>query len=243
MFVDRLVMLTKALRPLPEKRHGAQGPRAPAAPTRPASRHRSRGSRVRRRARDDPGRSAPTWTTRVRRGRDAGPADDRGWRDGAAVRDAPPGPRHGPAPADLARAVPEAPVGRRARTRLRDRTQLPQRGRRVEVQPRVHDARALPGLRGLRDGYGRHPRLRAGERARSPDRCRSRSATTRSTSAASGGGSRSSAASRKPSARRSRSIVRISHSSPNATTCRSTPCGRPASSSSSCSRSFPWSRT
>ena len=51
-----------------------------------------------------------------------------------------------PVPAHRARAVPQAPGGRRLRARLRDQPQLPQRGPVDAAQPRVHDARALPGL-------------------------------------------------------------------------------------------------
>ena len=57
------------------------------------------------------------------------------------------GPR--PLPADRHRAVPQAPDRRRARARLRDRQELPQRGRRHDAQPRVHDARVVRGLRRL----------------------------------------------------------------------------------------------
>ena len=145
-----------------------QGSRAPTATALPPPRDRPRraeaaGRRARGHAARDPrvpGRA------RLRRGRDAGAADDRGRGDGASVRDAPPRSRHGPVPADLARAAPEAPARGRPRTRLRDRAELPQRGRGLEVQPRVHDARALPGLRRLRDDDGGHARSRAGERAR-----------------------------------------------------------------------------
>ena len=54
-------------------------------------------------------------------------------------------------------AVPEAPDRRRLRARLRDQPQFPQRGALDAAQPRVHDARAVPGVRGLPrpDGLGR----------------------------------------------------------------------------------------
>ena len=62
-----------------------------------------------------------------------------------------------------ARALPQAPRGRRVRQGVRDRAQLPQRRHLAAPQPRVHDTRALPGLRrlpghhgGLR-GAGRRP--------------------------------------------------------------------------------------
>ena len=48
------------------------------------------------------------------------------------------------------RALPEAADRRRPRARLRDRQGLPQRGRLAQAQPRVHDARVVRGVRGLR---------------------------------------------------------------------------------------------
>ena len=60
----------------------------------------------------------------------------------ALDRDALPAHRH--------RAVPQAADRRRPRAGLRDRQGLPQRGPVAQAQPRVHDARALPGLRRLR---------------------------------------------------------------------------------------------
>ena len=53
-------------------------------------------------------------------------------------------------PAHRDRAVPQAPDRRRPRARLRARQGLPQRGRLAQAQPRVHDARVVRGLRGLR---------------------------------------------------------------------------------------------
>ena len=52
-------------------------------------------------------------------------------------------------PAHRAGAVPEAAHRRRHRAGVRDQPQLPQRGDLDAAQPRVHDARVLPGLRGL----------------------------------------------------------------------------------------------
>ena len=52
------------------------------------------------------------------------------------------------------RAVPEAADRRRPRARLRDRQGLPQRGRQLQAQPRVHDARVVRGLRRLRERHG-----------------------------------------------------------------------------------------
>ncbi len=144
-----------------------EGPRPPAAAAVPAPRDRSRlpagGRRPREGAPHDP--LVPR-RARVRRGRDARPAEHRRRRDGQALRHAPRGARHRPVPADLARAVPEATARRRARARVRDRPQLPQRGDRPQPQPRVHDARALSVVRGLRDRDADHPRARAAIRAR-----------------------------------------------------------------------------
>ena len=72
-----------------------------------------------------------------------------GGATGQAVHDAPQRARPGAVPAHRARAVPEAPRGRRLRAGVRDRSGVPQRGHRHPPQPRVHDARAVPGLRRL----------------------------------------------------------------------------------------------
>ena len=86
---------------------------------------------------------------RLPRGRDADDAADRRRRAGAAVRDASQRARHAAVPAHRARAVSEAADGRRHRARLRDQPQLPERGDLDAAQPRVHDARVLPGLQRL----------------------------------------------------------------------------------------------
>ncbi len=52
-----------------------------------------------------------------------------------------------PLPAHRHRALPQAADRRRPRARLRARQGLPQRGRVVQAQPRVHDARVVRGLR------------------------------------------------------------------------------------------------
>ena len=61
-----------------------------------------------------------------------------------------------PVHADRAGAVPEAPRRGRARARVRDRALLPQRGHQHAAQPRVHDARVLPGVRDVRRPDGLH---------------------------------------------------------------------------------------
>ena len=134
-------------------------------------------------ARADRQRRAPrARRRRLRRGRDADPAAALRRRVRAAVRDAPQRARPDALPADRDRALPQAPDRRRARARLRDRQGLPQRGRLVQAQPRVHDARVVRGLRRLprHDGPDGAAR-RARRRARRSARRRSRSAATRST--------------------------------------------------------------
>src|SRR5204863_141724 len=68
----------------------------------------------------------------------------------APVQDTPQRARHGPVPADRARAVPEAPRRRRRGARLRDQPKFPQRGNFNAAQPRIHDdgvVLRVPGLR------------------------------------------------------------------------------------------------
>ncbi len=67
-----------------------------------------------------------------------------------ALHHAPQRARPRPVPAHRHRAVPEAARRRRPRAGLRDRQGLPQRGRVVQAQPRVHDAGVVRGLRRLR---------------------------------------------------------------------------------------------
>ena len=85
------------------------------------------------------------------------------------VRHAPQRARHAPLHADRARALPEAPRRGRARARLRDRPLLPQRGHQHAAQPRVHDARVLPGVRDVRRPDGLH-RGAAARHRRAPRR-------------------------------------------------------------------------
>ena len=124
------------------------GSRPAAATPIPPPHHRSRGASVRRRAGDRPPHDATgAGRSRVHRGRNARPPGHRRRRVGEAVHDASQRAGHRPQAPDLARAVPEAVVGRWARADLRDRQELPQRGHRPRTQPGVHDARALRGLR------------------------------------------------------------------------------------------------
>ena len=97
---------------------------------------------------------------RFRRGRDARAAAALRRRVRAPVRHPPQRARARPLPAHRDRALPQAAHRRRARARLRDRQGLPQRGRLVQAQPRVHDARVVRGLRRLprHDGADRDAR-------------------------------------------------------------------------------------
>ena len=176
-------LLSKSLRPMPEKFHGLTDVETRyrkrfldlmvnddvARGVREARPHHQGDPRL-------PGRA------RLRRGRDAGAAAALRRRPGAAVRHAPQRARAGPLPAHRHRAVPEALHRRRHRPRLRDRQGLPQRGRELQAQPRVHDAGDLRGLRRLqpRHGHGGGDDRRRGARGRR--RSRSSSAATRSTS-------------------------------------------------------------
>ena len=98
---------------------------------------------------------------RVRRGRDADAAARPRWCGGAAVHDPPQRLRPGHVPSHRDRAVTSSGRRRWHRAGLRDRPQLPQRGRRLDPQPRVHDARGLRGLRRLRHDWPTDPRHRA----------------------------------------------------------------------------------
>jgi hypothetical protein len=125
----RLVLLTKSLRPLPDKWHGLTDVEAalPPALRRPRGQpRRPRG--VRQALEASCAASASSSTPRLPRGRDADDAPDHRRRRGAAVRHPPQRARHEAVHAHRARALPQAPGGRRVRARLRDQPQLPQRG-------------------------------------------------------------------------------------------------------------------
>ena len=161
------LLTAKSLRPLPDKHRGISDPEArvrqryldlavnPAARSRLIA--RSAAIRAVRDTLDD---------LRLPRGGDADPADHPRRRQRAAVPHPHQRLRPRPVPADRARALPEAADGRRDRQDLRDRPQLPQRGRRRDPQPRVHHARGVPGVRRLhhhaRRGAGADHLRRAG---------------------------------------------------------------------------------
>ena len=118
---------------------------------------------------DRRGHPAAPRRRRLRRGRDADPPGPLRRRLRTAVRHPPQPAEPGSLPPDRDRALPEAPDRRRPRAGLRDRPRLPQRGRRLQAQPRVHDAGVVRGLRRLprHDGTVREPdRGRRGGRAR-----------------------------------------------------------------------------
>ena len=127
---QELRLLGKSLRPLPEKWHGLTDVEA---------RYRQRyldliandevRATFRLRARSHPAHPRFLRRARLPRGRDADDAAGRRRRRGAAVRHASQRARHGPLPAHRSRALPQAPAGRRLRSRLRDQPHLPQRGR------------------------------------------------------------------------------------------------------------------
>ena len=172
VFVQRWAMLTKALRPLAREVGGPAGSRSAAtSPVSASDQRRSPPPGVpgaRGGAQDDAPGARRTWVRRVR-GADA--ADDRGRRERPAVHDASPRARHPVEAADQPGAVSEADARRRCRAGLRARPQLPQRGHRPRSQPRVHDARGLPGLRRLPHDDGALGDARAGMRPRGqPDR-------------------------------------------------------------------------
>ena len=152
-----LPFLAKALLPPPEKWHGLadveiryrqryvdlmRQPRG-AADLPGAQRHGERDAPL-------PGRA------RLRRGRDADDAAHRRRRAGAALRDPPQRPGHGPLPAHRAGAVPEAAGGGRPGAGLRDQPELPERGDLVDAQPRVHHAGVLHRVLRLPRRHGHH---------------------------------------------------------------------------------------
>ena len=142
---------------------------------------------------------------RLRRGRDADAAAGARRRRGPAVHHAPERLRPGHDPADRARALPQARGGRRRRPRLRDRPDLPQRGRRLHALARVHDAGVLRGLRRpvhRRRPDARHHRQR-GRGVRGGATAGRLPRPARSTSPASGAGCRSPTRWPRRSARRS----------------------------------------
>ena len=156
LFAESWTLLTKSLRPLPEKFHGLQDARPATAsatstwsptPRWPGSFAGARQARlVHAPLPGEPG---------LRRGRDAHPAAAPRRRAGPSVRHAPQRARHRPLPAHRPRAVPQAVAGGRLRQDLRDRaSNFRNEGISLDPQPRVHHDGALLGLRGLQRHHG-----------------------------------------------------------------------------------------
>ena len=176
--VEQLRLLVKSLRPLPDKWHGLADTE---------TRYRQRyvdlivndASRevFRTRTRDRALSARLPRCARFPRSRDADDAADSRRRGRAAVHDASQRARSGHVSAHRAGAVSEAAGRRRLRARVRDQPQLPQRGPVDPAQSRIHDARAVPGVRRLsrphgldREGDPRAGRRRARLAARSSTR-------------------------------------------------------------------------
>ena len=148
--------------PRPGRRRGA----LPAALRRPDGQPRRARRRAAARAHDRVAGGAYLDGGGIHRGRDADPAAALRRRERAPVHDAPQRARPHVLPARRHRAVSQAADRGRARARLRARQGLPQRGRLVQAQPRVHDGRVVRGLRRLRRRHAAHRGVRRRERAR-----------------------------------------------------------------------------
>ena len=145
--VTALRLLTKSLRPLPDKFHGMADQE---------QKYRQRyvdliadeAARVRFVARSKAVSLDPQLHGRARLpgGGNADAAPDPGWCQRPALHHPP--QRAGPAdvPAHRARALPQAPAGGRLRAGVRDQPQLPQRRHQRPPQPRIHDDGVLCGL-------------------------------------------------------------------------------------------------
>ena len=155
LFAERWAMLTKALRPLPEKWHGLQDPDL-----------QQRRRYLHLITDEAPRRAVLARAAVLRTIRSV--LEERGFVEfegpilqtvagGANARPFathPPRARHPDEAPDLARALPEADARGRLRPRVRAGPQLPERGHRPRPQSGVHDARGLRGLRRLRHDDG-----------------------------------------------------------------------------------------
>ena len=163
--VDRLELLAKNRRPLPDTFHGLTD-----VETRYRQRYldllmneESRATALAPRARSSR-RSAPTSTARA-----SSRSRRRSSSRATAARFAEPFVTHSneldarPLPADRGRALPQAADRRRPREGLRARQGLPQREHLVQALARVHDARVVRGIRRLPRHDGAH---RGARRAR-----------------------------------------------------------------------------
>ena len=140
-------LLTKSLRPLPDKFHGMTRPGAEVPPALCGPDHRRDRARPLRGPQQghqlDP---QPHGRARLPGGGNADAAPDPGRRQCQALRHPPQRARPADVPAHRARAVPEAAGGGRLRARVRDQSQLPQRRHLRPAQPRIHDDGVLCGL-------------------------------------------------------------------------------------------------
>ena len=181
---ERVTLLSKAIRPMPDKWHGLSD-----VDTRFRQRYADlivndearRNFEIRHETVASFRRTLAD--ARVHRGRDAGAAPRGRRRPRPTVHDPPQHARHAPVPADRRRVVPEAADRRRDGAGLRDRPDLPQRGRVDPAQPRVHDDGAVPGVRRLERRHGHHRGAdHHGRTRRARHDGRRRSAASRSTS-------------------------------------------------------------
>ena len=162
-------VLAKSLRPPPDKHHGLTDVETALPPPRAGPDRQRGGARAlhdaragRRRDPPLPRRRAASSRSRRRSCSRSTAARWRGRSRRTTTRST------APLPAHRDRALPQAADRRRPRARLRDRQGLPQRGHLVQAQPRVHDARVVRGLRGLRPT--RCARVRGGRRRGAPRR-------------------------------------------------------------------------
>jgi hypothetical protein len=146
--VQRLELLAKAVRPMPDKWHGL---------TDPDTRFRQRYADLivnaeARRAFEIRHEVIASFRRTLaghglHRGGDPGAARGGGRRARPAVRHPPQRPRHAALLAHRAGAPPQAAHRGWDGAGVRDRPRVPQRGDQHPAQPRVHDDGALPGLR------------------------------------------------------------------------------------------------
>ena len=150
-------LLTKSLRPMPDKFHGIADQevkyrqRYVDLMTDESARKRfvARSKAVSAHARLHGGQRLPG-------SRNADAAPDSGRRQRQALQDPPQRAGPGDVPAHRARAVPQAPDRGRFRARVRDQPQLPQRRHLGAPQPRVHHDGVLRGLLELPGPDGLH---------------------------------------------------------------------------------------
>ena len=165
--LEEFQLLAPCQHPLPDLHHGLADVESAlsTALRRPDGQHRRARGRAEARAHDRR-RSGVPRRDRLRRGGDADSAAALRRGERRAVHDASQRARPHVLPARGDRAVLQAPDRGRARARLRARQGLPQRGRVVQAQPRVHGDRVVRGLRRLLRRHAAHRGVRGGERPR-----------------------------------------------------------------------------